>query len=128
MAPFGYRRSRHFHQRSTPRRSSLVAPSPIQAQEAVHLLVQYVNYRALDSDLRNLRGKSDRRRLGNKSPIFRAKDYRHKSHRAALSIVNLECDELAFPIYSFAKVRLLMTSKSAIVSLSADQKNKVGPV
>ncbi len=66
--------------------------------------------------------------LRNESPVFRAKDHRDEFRRMALGIINLESNELPFPIHPPSLARHFMATEPAIISLGADQKNKLGPV
>jgi hypothetical protein len=66
--------------------------------------------------------------LRNEIFILRAKDNGDELRRPALGMVNFERDELAFPIYSPALLRLFVPAESTIVSLGANQQNKRGPL
>ena len=51
-----------------------------------------------------------------------------KFRRSTFLIVNLKRDEISFPVRSFTSARQFVAAETAVVGLSANNQNKIGPV
>jgi hypothetical protein len=67
-------------------------------------------------------------RLWNEPLLSLIEKDRHEFRGPTFGMINHLCDELSFPIDSFAFARLLMASEAPVVRLCANGQNKIGPV